>query len=102
MNLNSKLARGLSVFLPNPPDYSSIITPGEIKHVAWPIKLNIIIQVVGSRGDVQPFIALGTELQKYGHRVRLATHDVFQDFVTKAGLEFFPLEEIQKSLWHTW
>ncbi|KAN0096759.1 glycosyltransferase [Hyaloscypha variabilis] len=90
VDLNSKLARGLSVFLPNLPDYLSIVTPGEIKHVAWPIKLNIRIQVVGSRGDVQPFIALG-ELHKYGHRVRLATHDVFQDFVTKAGLEFFPI-----------
>lgn len=79
------------MFLPNPPDYSSVVTPGDIKHVSWTIRLNIVIQVVGSRGDVQPFIALGNELQKYGHRVRLATHNVFQDFVTKAGLEFFPI-----------
>jgi hypothetical protein len=42
-------------------------------------------------GIVQPFIALGNELQKYGHRVRLATHNVFQEFVTKHGLEFFPI-----------
>lgn len=49
------------------------------------------IQVVGSRGDVQPFIALGTELQQYGHRVRLATHDMFASFVRKAGLEFYPI-----------
>jgi UDP:flavonoid glycosyltransferase YjiC (YdhE family) len=40
---------------------------------------------------VQPFIALGNELQKYGHRVRLATHNVFRDFVTNHGLEFFPI-----------
>ena len=53
--------------------------------------MNIVLQVVGSRGDVQPFVALGTELQKYGHRVRLATHDVFKTFVTDAGLEFFPI-----------
>lgn len=53
--------------------------------------LNIVIQVVGSRGDVQPFIALGRELQNFGHRIRLATHDVFGDFVKKAGLEFFPI-----------
>lgn len=50
-----------------------------------------MIQIVGSRGDVQPFIALGTELQKYGHRVRIATHDVFSDFVTQSGLEFYPI-----------
>lgn len=54
-------------------------------------KLNIVVQVVGSRGDVQPFIALGNELQKYGHRVRIATHDVFDDFVRDHGLEFYPI-----------
>ncbi|CAI6321577.1 unnamed protein product [Periconia digitata] len=53
--------------------------------------LNIVVQVVGSRGDVQPFIALGTALKRYGHRVRLATHDVFADFVRKSGLEFYPI-----------
>ena len=53
--------------------------------------MNIVLQVVGSRGDVQPFLALGNELQKYGHRIRLATHDVFKSFVTAAGLEFFPI-----------
>jgi len=55
------------------------------------VRLNIVIQVVGSRGDVQPFIALGNELQKHGHRVRLATHDVFEGFVTEHGLEFYPI-----------
>ncbi|KAM0651662.1 hypothetical protein ACHAO3_003521 [Verticillium nonalfalfae] len=58
---------------------------------AWATKLNIVIHVVGSRGDVQPFVALGSELQRYGHRVRLATHDVFEDFVRKAGIEFYPI-----------
>ncbi|KAL3421955.1 glycosyltransferase family 1 protein (sterol glucosyltransferase) [Phlyctema vagabunda] len=53
--------------------------------------VNIVIQVVGSRGDVQPFVALGQELQLVGHRVRLATHDVFKDFVHEAGLEFYPI-----------
>ena len=57
----------------------------------WNTPLNIVIQVVGSRGDVQPFIALGNELQKSGHRIRLATHNVFEDFVKKSGLEFYPI-----------
>lgn len=57
----------------------------------WSLPLNIVVQVVGSRGDVQPFIALGNELQKYGHRVRIATHDVFESFVTSSNLEFFPI-----------
>lgn len=54
-------------------------------------RLNIVLQVVGSRGDVQPFIALGLALQKHGHRVRIATHDVFHKFVTSSGLAFYPV-----------
>ncbi|KAI9703540.1 MAG: hypothetical protein M1820_005844 [Bogoriella megaspora] len=55
-----------------------------------PPALNVVIHVVGSRGDVQPFVALGKVLKEtYGHRVRLATHPVFHEFVTQNGLEFF-------------
>lgn len=55
------------------------------------LTLNIVIQIVGSRGDVQPFIALGTALRNYGHRVRIATHDVFEELVRQSGLEFYPI-----------
>lgn len=53
-------------------------------------ELNIVIQMVGSRGDIQPFIALGTQLQEHGHRVRLVIHNVVNPFVRDIGLEFFP------------
>lgn len=54
--------------------------------------MNVVIQIVGSRGDVQPYVALGQVLKKkYGHRVRLATHPTFRDFVTENGLEFFSI-----------
>lgn len=53
--------------------------------------LTIVILIVGTRGDVQPFIAIGKRLQDYGHRVRLATHANFKDFVLTSGLEFYPL-----------
>ncbi|CAI7567852.1 unnamed protein product [Penicillium pancosmium] len=65
--------------------------PSKENAKGWVVKLNIVIQVVGSRGDVQPFIALGNELMQYGHRVRLATHDIFEDFVRESGLEFYPI-----------
>lgn len=52
---------------------------------------NVVIQVVGSRGDVQPFIALGLALTQKGHRVRLATHPVFENLVETSGLEFFSI-----------
>ncbi|KAK4273613.1 hypothetical protein QN277_021983 [Acacia crassicarpa] len=53
--------------------------------------LQIVMLIVGTRGDVQPFVAIGKRLQEYGHRVRLATHTNFKDFVLNAGLEYFPL-----------
>ncbi|EXJ80823.1 hypothetical protein A1O3_07107 [Capronia epimyces CBS 606.96] len=57
-----------------------------------PPPMNIVIQIVGSRGDVQPFIALGQVLKKkYNHRVRIATHPTFKEFVVENGLEFFSI-----------
>ncbi|KAJ5900019.1 hypothetical protein N7495_004763 [Penicillium taxi] len=55
----------------------------------FPIHMNIAIQVIGSRGDIQPFVAIGKELKSHGHRVRLATHLSFRELVLDAGLEFF-------------
>lgn len=55
-------------------------------------KLNIVICIVGSRGDVQPYVALGKRFQKDGHRVRLGTHETFRKFVEEEnGLEFFDI-----------
>ncbi|KAH7397749.1 hypothetical protein BKA64DRAFT_623727 [Cadophora sp. MPI-SDFR-AT-0126] len=52
--------------------------------------LNIVVMVIGSRGDIQPFLKLGKNLKEFGHRVRIATHPAFKDFVEKdSGLEFF-------------
>lgn len=55
------------------------------------VKLNIVVIVIGSRGDIQPFLKIGKILkEQYGHRVRIATHPAFRDFVEKdTGLEFF-------------
>ncbi|KAM0718058.1 hypothetical protein Q7P37_006390 [Cladosporium fusiforme] len=73
---------------PPPPPY----IPRSLSGVGPPPPLNIVIQVVGSRGDVQPFIALGRVLKNtHGHRVRLATHPDFRDFVHENGLEFFSI-----------
>ena len=55
------------------------------------LTLNIVIMVIGSRGDIQPFLKLGKVLKEdYGHRVRIATHPAFRDFVEQdSELEFF-------------
>lgn len=52
--------------------------------------IQIVMLIVGTRGDVQPFIAIGKRLQDYGHRVRLASHANFKEFVLTTGLEFYP------------
>ena len=56
-------------------------------------RMNVAILITGSRGDVQPFIALGQTLQKapYHHRVRICTHPVFKEFVEENNLEFFSI-----------
>uniref|UniRef100_A0A803LI03 Uncharacterized protein n=1 Tax=Chenopodium quinoa TaxID=63459 RepID=A0A803LI03_CHEQI len=64
------------------------IVPNHNKSVP---RLQIAFLVVGTRGDVQPFLAMAKRLQEFGHRVRLATHANFRDFVKSAGVEFYPL-----------
>lgn len=54
-------------------------------------RLKVAMLVVGTRGDVQPFLAVAKRLQEFGHHVRLATHANFRTFVESAGVEFFPL-----------
>ncbi|KAJ9246965.1 CAZyme family GT1 [Paecilomyces variotii] len=92
VRVGSRCSQDLELLMSHqvPENYQTNETPTNGVPI-WDIKLNIVIQVVGSRGDVQPFIALGNELQKFGHRVRLATHAIFEDFVTKAGLEFYSI-----------
>lgn len=70
-------------------DYSSSKIPS-LPKLAVP-KLNILIMAVGTRGDIQPFRQFGVRLKEDGHRVRLATHELFRSYVLEKGLEFYPL-----------
>ncbi|KAM3564635.1 hypothetical protein ARSEF4850_001768 [Beauveria asiatica] len=76
---------------PLPPAYIPL-SLGGLPGQTPPPPLNIVIQIVGSRGDVQPFVALGKTLRDtYGHRVRIATHATFQKFVEENDLDFFSI-----------
>jgi hypothetical protein len=75
---------------PDEPQQAPSASAPEPSHT-FPTKLNIVIHVIGSRGDVQPFIALGRVLLSHGHRVRLATHPAFKNFVEEHGIEFYSL-----------
>ena len=88
--LRSQLVASEALPLP-PPPYIPPSLGGDPTKLPPP-PMNVVIHVVGSRGDVQPFVALGKVLQQtYHHRVRLATHPVFQKFVEENGLEFFSI-----------
>lgn len=50
--------------------------------------LRITCLTIGSRGDVQPYIALCKRLLEEGHRPKIATHVEFKGWVTKHGIEF--------------
>ena len=50
--------------------------------------MRITLLTLGTRGDVQPFIALGKYLQANGHTVRLAAPDNFADWAGAHGLPF--------------
>lgn len=51
----------------------------------------ITILTAGTRGDTQPYIALGVALKKAGHAVRIAAFENYETFVKSYGLEFFPI-----------
>jgi len=56
------------------------------------------ILTVGSRGDVQPYLALAAGLRQAGYQVRVATHRPFQAAVHQRGLEFRPIHTNPRQL----
>ncbi len=51
--------------------------------------MRIAIITLGSRGDVQPYIALALGLQKAGHTLRLVTQENYEPLVVSYGLDFW-------------
>ena len=92
ISLNTKsslLTKITSHFPEEPPTYEPYTIATELGPAPY---MNIVIHVVGSRGDVQPFLALARVLKEvHSHRVRLATHPKFESFVEDAGVEFFSI-----------
>jgi len=50
--------------------------------------MDIIFLCLGSRGDVQPYVAIGRTACESGHNVTICTGKMFKNFVEQNGLEF--------------
>jgi len=54
--------------------------------------MKITILAVGTRGDVQPYVALGLGLKEAGNEIRVAAASNFERFICNYGLEYGRLE----------
>lgn len=54
--------------------------------------MRILVIAPGSRGDVQPYIALGKGLKDAGHHIRFVSHQNFEKLVSSYGLEFWSVD----------
>lgn len=50
--------------------------------------MKISIIAVGSRGDLQPYIALGLGFKKSGHEVTIVAFQMYESWVLETGLQF--------------
>lgn len=48
--------------------------------------LHFICLTIGSRGDIQPYIALGLGLMEQGHTVTIVTHEEYRDWIVGFGI----------------
>ncbi|HRQ38725.1 MAG TPA: glycosyltransferase [Chloroflexota bacterium] len=55
--------------------------------------MKTLILTIGSRGDVQPYVALGKGLQAAGHNVTICTGNLFQEMVEAHQLPFLPMDD---------
>lgn len=53
--------------------------------------MQVLLSSIGSRGDVQPLVALALELQALGHKARLCVAPNFKEWIESYGLECTPI-----------
>lgn len=78
--------------LPDAPTILPDETDGSFLNFKPPNSMKITCLTIGSRGDVQPYIALCKGLLAEGHRPRIATHAEFQGWIESHGIEFARVE----------
>ncbi|KAI8086740.1 UDP-Glycosyltransferase/glycogen phosphorylase [Halteromyces radiatus] len=66
----------------------SKMTSNELQYQKPDRPLHFTCITIGTRGDVQPYIALCKSLMKDGHTCRIATHEEFKDWIEEHHIEF--------------
>ncbi len=60
--------------------------------------MQVLLSSIGSRGDVQPIVALALELRALGHHARLCVAPNFKEWIESYGLECIPIGPDLKKL----
>lgn len=60
--------------------------------------MRVLLSSIGSRGDVQPLVALALELRELGHQARLCVAPNFKEWIESYGLECTPIGPDLKKL----
>src|SRR5512143_3433381 len=60
--------------------------------------MQVLLSSIGSRGDVQPIVALALELRALGHHARLCVAPNFREWIESYGLECTPIGPDLKKL----
>jgi vancomycin aglycone glucosyltransferase len=53
--------------------------------------VRILLSTIGSRGDVQPLVALALQLKSHGHEVRLCVPPDFREWIDSFGVPVIPI-----------
>jgi Glycosyltransferase family 28 N-terminal domain len=60
--------------------------------------MRVLLSTIGSRGDVQPLVALASELRALGQQVRLCVPPDFDDWIDSLGIPVTPIgPEVRKA-----
>lgn len=65
---------------------SNLLTSISSSHTPKPVHITCL--TIGTRGDVQPYVALCLRLMKDGHKCRIATHREYKSWIESYGIEF--------------
>ena len=53
--------------------------------------MRVLLSTIGSRGDVQPVVALALRLREIGHEARLCAPPDFREWIEGLGIDFVPI-----------